>query len=71
MLIARDIKVAVEFRGTPDAIRKAKKDLKQIRNRWLHSATNILIIRRDKHDLLRKIARDFELKVKIIHWDTD
>jgi len=67
--MARNIHTAVEFRGTPDAIRKAKKDLKQIRNRWLHEATNILVIRRDKHDLWRKIARDFKLKVRIVPWD--
>lgn len=61
--------VAIEFTGTPHSIRKAKKDLRHLRGRWLHESTNILIIRRDKHDLWRKIARDFKLNVRVVPWD--
>ena len=60
---------AVRFTGNPASIRKAKKDLGHLRNRWLHVETGELVIRRDKHDLWRKIARDFKLRVQIVHWD--
>ena len=62
-------KVAVEFTGNANAIRKAKKDLGHLKGRLLLVSPNKIVMWRDKHDLWRKIKRDFKLDVQFIHWD--
>ena len=62
-------KAAAEFTGNANAIRKAKKDLGHLKGRLLLVSTNKIVMWRDKHDLWRKIKRDFKLDVQFIHWD--
>ena len=61
--------VAIKLTGNAHNIRKAKQDLKHIRNRWLDFDTTSITFWRDKHDLWRKICRDFKLDWKIVPWD--
>ena len=62
-------KLAVKFTGNPNSIRKAKKDLGHLKGRILLINTNTIVMWRDKHDLWRKIKRDFKLYVQFVHWD--
>jgi len=58
----------MEVRGTPANIKKAKKDFPKARIVGIDIEGGWMVVKFDKHSLILKIAKDFNLKTRFVTW---
>jgi len=58
----------VEVRGKPDGIKKAKQDFPKARIVAVNIEKGWMVVRFDKHGLILKLAKDFNLKLRFVTW---
>jgi len=58
----------MEVRGQPANIKKAKKDFPKARIVGIDIDGGWMVVKFDKHSLILKIAKDFNLKTRFIIW---
>lgn len=68
--MARTTKVVL-ITGSQYGIRRALRDFKQIKNRIIQADLDSIVLQWDKHDLVRKVCKDWGLKSKLIAWDDE
>jgi hypothetical protein len=58
----------MEVRGSAANIKKAKKDFPKARIMGIDIKGGWMVVRFDKHSLILKIAKDFNLKTRFVNW---
>jgi len=58
----------VEVRGKPANIKKAKQDFPKARIVSIDINAGWMVVRFDKHGLILKLAKDFNLKLRFVEW---
>lgn len=61
----------VRITGSQYGIKRAMRDFKQIKNRIVQADLDSIVLLWDKHDLVRKVCKDWGLKFKITIQDWD
>jgi len=59
----------MEVRGSAANIKKAKKDFPKARIMGIDIKGGWMVVRFDKHSLILKIAKDFNLKTRFVNWE--
>jgi len=59
----------MEVRGNSANIKKAKKDFPKARIMGVDIEGGWMVVRFDKHSLILKIAKDFNLKTRFVNWE--
>ena len=57
-----------EVRGNPAGIKKAKQDFPKARIMAVNIDKGWMIVRFDKHSLILKLCKDFNLKFRFVEW---
>jgi len=62
------VKRYAEVRGTPANIKKAKRDFPKARIVGFDVDAGWMVVHHDKHGLIGKLAKDFNLKLRFVEW---